>query len=277
MKHFRVIIATILSLLAMLIASTTLADGNMYFDENTKAFLFNEPQYGIVICTQMNVRAEASTRAKAYGKIRNGMPVKILGITDRSDFYVLDLNSCGITNQGPATYGYAKAELIKTDPRFIYLQKLTNLYATPWNTDISTPELTANTSGWLAQPPAKLKNGEQNGRAFLIIGQQNNWYAVQAAEKTPGTAFIRARDIPTDDFSYANTYVITWEAHLFSIDNMEQIKTIDRFTLGELQSINGEYALMTFNKGTASEITGYIDRLYIAPLLNGLQYGEGVG
>ena len=277
MKLTKIVLAFILVLSTVLSVSISSADGDMYFDETTKAFMFNEPHYGIVICTQMNVRADASTRSKSYGKIKNSMPVKILGITDRAEFYVLDLQSCGITNQDPGSYGYVKANLVKIDPWFVYLQKLTYLYATPWNADIGMPEITADMSTWIVQPPTKLKNGEQDGRSFLIIGQQNNWYAVQSAESAPGTAFIRSKDIPTDDLNYMNTYVITWEAPLLSKESKAQIKTIDRFTLGELKSIEGDYALMTFFQGTENEITGYIDRLYIAPLLNGLQLEEGVG
>lgn len=277
MKHIKSAVSIILLVLSFIIITTAAADGEMYFDENAKAFMFNEPHYGIVICTQMNVRSDASTRSKSYGKIKNGMPVKILGITDRAEFYVLDLQSCGIINQNPGSYGYVKANLVKIDPWFVYLQKLTYLYATPWSIDIEMPEMTADTTTWNIQPPTKLKNGEQDGRSFLIIGQQNNWYAVQSAESAPGTAFIRARDIPTNDLDYMNTYVTTWEAPLLNTTNKAQIKTIERFTLGELKGFDGDYALMTFYQGTENEITGYIDKLYIAPLLNGLQTEEGVG
>ena len=137
---------TVLALLSLSVAS---ADPAAYWDDATQSYLYYAPHYGIVICRQMNVRDRAATNGQTYGSIKNGQPVKILGISQNGSFYVLDLASCGFQNTGAATVGYAKSSLIKIDPEFLATTKLTNLYATPWSTS--------------------LKNGEQTGRFFLIV------------------------------------------------------------------------------------------------------------
>ena len=235
---------------------------DLYWNEGMQAYEFGTPRYGIVICTKMNVRVKANASSKAYGQIKNGQPVKILGVTQKADFYVLDLASCGIKSDD--LYGYAKAGLIKMSPEFIYVSQLTNLYSTPWETDRNTV--------WYQKQ--KHKNGEQNGRYFLVIEQKDDWYAVQAAESAPGTAFIRMRDVDANSPEFYNeTYVTTWEAPLLDESTWAQTRTVKRFTQGEFVAEYGEYILMSFNTGTANEYRGYINKLYLAPILGLETYG----
>lgn len=234
-----------------------------YWNEQMQAYEFDEPRFGIVICTKMNVRVKANTSSKAYGQIKNGQPVRILGVTQKGDFYVLDLDSCGIRSDD--IYGYAKTGLIKMDPEFIYVNKLTNLYSTPWETDRNTV--------WYQKQ--KHKNGEQNGRYFLVIEQKDDWYAVQAAESSPGTAFIRMRDVDANSPEYYSNemYVTTWDAPLLDEYTWSQKQVVKRFTQCEFLSEHGDYLLVSFNPGTANEYRGYIKKLYLAPILGLETYG----
>ncbi len=181
MKLRIVSLLLVLVLLSGLMMSFASADnytgtaGTMVWDAAAQAYLYGEDHYGIVICTRLTVRDRASTGGASLAKLKNGQPVKILGVTADSSFYLLDPESCGISDTTRYPYGYVKTELVKIDPYFIATTRLTNLYATPWST--------------------ALKNGEQNNRFFLVIDQYNDWYAVQNAESTPGTAFIRTRDV----------------------------------------------------------------------------------
>ena len=234
-------------LLLLLPLSLAGADGASYWDAAANAYLYDEPHYGIVICRQMNVRDRASTSGKAYGSIKNGQPVTILGVTEKGDFYVLDLASCGFAGYSTGDYGYAKSSLIKMDPEFIATTKLTNLYATPWSTE--------------------KKNGEQTNRFFLIIDQHNEWFAVQAMEGSPGSAFIRSRDIGQYTPQYQSMYVVTWDTALYD-DNMNHIQNVKRFTTGSMLDASGDYSLVVFNEGTASELQAWILSQYLAPIFN---------
>ena len=234
-------------LLMLLPLSLAGADGASYWDAESRSFMYQEPRYGIVICRQMNVRNTASTGGTSYGSIKNGQPVKILGVSENNDFYVLDLESCGFAGQYPGAYGYAKASLIKMDPSFIATSKLINLYATPWSTE--------------------KKNGEQTNRFFLIIDQYNDWFAVQAMESSPGTAFIRARDVSPFSNSYS-MYVVTWDAPLLDESTWAQFSSVKRYTTCSLFNVSGDYSLIVFNEGTASEMRGWINSQYIAPIYN---------
>ena len=85
---FRRILSLLAALLFLLPLSVAGADGEAsYWDETIQAMRYDQPHYGVVICNQMNVRNRASTSGSAYGKIRNGQPVKILGITSDGKFY----------------------------------------------------------------------------------------------------------------------------------------------------------------------------------------------
>ena len=167
----------VLSMLAALLflllpLSVAGADGEAsYWDATYQAMRYDEPHYGIVLCRQMNVRNKASTSGSTYGQIKNGQPVKILGISSDGNFYVLDLQSCGFANAAPGSFGYAKSSLIRMDPTFFYAGSMTDLYATPWGDG--------------------KKNGEQGQRYFLIISSYGSWYAVQTMDSTPGTSFVR--------------------------------------------------------------------------------------
>ena len=258
---FAALLALVLLIMAGLI-TPAMADGgyDYYWNEEMQAYEFNTPRYGIVICTKMNVRNRASTSGKAYGQIKNGQPVKILGVTQKADFYVLDLESCGFRNVEPGTYGYAKTGLIKMDPKFISVTKLTNLYSTPWETEYNTI--------WYQRH--KLKNGEQNGRFFLVIEEREGWYAVQAAETAPGTAFIRERDVDvecTNDY-YLARYVTVWETTLLDTTTWADKQKIDRFKECRVLADYGDYYLVSFNMDTEQESRGYISKLYLAPIIN---------
>lgn len=220
-------------------------DSSSYWDSSANAYLYNTPHYGIVLCTKMSVRNKPSTSGTAYGTIRNGQPVKILGVSQDGNFYLLDIASCSITTT-KATRGFAKASLIKKDPEFIQASRLLNLYATPWGDG--------------------LKNGEQNNRFFLIISQNYNWYAVQSTESTPGSAFIRTGDVsPT----YNHTkYVITWDAELRDEDTMAALRTVRRFTVGRLLKTSQKRSLLVFNEGTDSEYRGWVLTQFTAPVIN---------
>ena len=242
----------ILSLIAALLLlslpfSCALADGAASWDPATQSYLYTGGRYGIVLCTRMNVRDQPSTRGNSYGSIKNGQPVTILGVTEKGDFYVLDLASCGFAGYSTGDYGYAKSSLIKMDPEFIATTKLTNLYATPWSTE--------------------KKNGEQTNRFFLIIDQHNEWFAVQAMEGSPGSAFIRSRDIGQYTPQYQSMYVVTWDTALYD-DNMNHIQNVKRFTTGSMLDASGDYSLVVFNEGTASELQAWILSQYLAPIFN---------
>ena len=77
---------------------------------------------GIVICTNITVRATPSTSAKKYGQLHNGDVIYILG--EDGDFYAIDLISAGIENQD-TNIGYVLKALIKESPTWIVLTKYT--------------------------------------------------------------------------------------------------------------------------------------------------------
>ncbi len=255
-------------LLTVLAVSAAMADGELAWDSETNSYYFTTPRYGIVICTKLTVRCEASTRAKSYGLLKNGEPVKILGTTEKSDFYILDLPSCGFNNiAADATVGYVKTGMIKIDPEYIYSGKLLNLYATPWSLYPSYQYI--NTP--------KLKNGEQDGRYFIVIEQSDHWYAVQATDEKAGSAFIRIKDVPINNvpvqdingFYYTPArYVVTWDAPLLQESTWAQLDVVKKYTSGELLADNGDYMLLVFEKGTEKETRGYINKLYLAPIIN---------
>ena len=252
------------------VATHGIADGEMAWDEELRAYMFATPHYGIVICTQMNVRIQPDTRAKSLGKIKNGQPVKVLGITEKSDFYILDVQSCGINNAEEAQYGYVKSSLLKLDPAYIYSAKTLNLYSTPWSVN--------REEQWYNAP--KLKNGEQDNRYLLVIEQSDNWYAVQSSEDKPGTAFVRIKDVPINNMpvidpntngAYYYTpikYVVTWEAPLLDAATKVQTNVVKKYTAGEMLYEDAEYIMLVFNKGMPNEYRGLVSKLYLAPIIN---------
>lgn len=243
----------VLSLLAALLflllpLSVAGADGEAsYWDPAYQAMCYEEPHYGIVLCRQMNVRNKASTSGSAYGQIKNGQPVKILGITSDSKFYVLDLQSCGFSNAAPGSFGYAKSSLIKMDPTFFYASSTTDLYATPWGDG--------------------KKNGEQGKRYFLIVSAYGSWYAVQTMESTPGTSFVRAGSIYP---SYQSKYVVIWDTPLYEDENTSTpFRTVKRYSLtGQLLNIIGDRTLLSFNESGADQFLAWIPSQCIAPVIN---------
>jgi len=220
-------------------------NNSTYWDNEADFYRFAEPHYGIVICSKMNVRDQPSTRGSVYGSIRNGQPVKVLGISEGGDFYALDLESCGI-HTARFGYGYAKMSLIVLDPQFIQASKLLNLYATPWGEG--------------------MKNGEQSGRYFLVVSQYNNWYAVQTTESSPGTSFIRARDITTESLLYK--FVVTWDTIGYEPNTMQPAQTVKRFSFGTLLDRGEDYTMLQFNTDTPDEFRALIPNQYVAPIIN---------
>lgn len=263
MKNNKVL-AMVIAFLMVIIALTATATadvGEYYWDQETQAYTFTTPAYGIVICTKMNVRNMASTKGKSYGQIKNGQPVKVIGVTQNADFYVLDLESCGFKNVEPGSFGYAKTGLIKLNPQFIYVSKMTNLYSTPWNNEYN--------KAWYQRQ--KLKNGEQINRYFIVIDTYEDWYAVQTSESSPGTAFIKIKDVTRNNQYYGyytSRYVTTWEAPLLDENTWAQKNVVKRFTEGEYIGDYGDYVLMSFNTGLANEYRGFINKQYIAPVIN---------
>ena len=257
MKNRILSILFAVSLLVMLLPlSFACADGGYggsggysttYYDANYNAYMYSDPHIGIVICQRMNVRNRASTSGSTYCQIKNGQPVKVLGITSDNNFYVLDLDSCGATSN-PGGFGYAKASLIKIDPEFFATTRMTNLYATPWTTDI--------------------KNGEQSGRFFLVLAQYSNWYAVQTMETSPGTSFVRMSDVGQYTQAYHTMYVVTWDTAAYDASTWAQLPNVKRFTPGSLQNISGDYTLLLFNEGTANQYSAWVPSQYVAPILN---------
>ena len=233
--------AVLLLLLPLAVAG---ADSSTYWDSASQSYYFNEPHYGIVICRQMNVRNRAATSGTSYGQIKNGQPVRILGISQDSKFYVLDLQSCGF-NAAAGSFGFAKSSLIKIDPEFYYAPSTIDLYATPWGDG--------------------MKNGEQSKRFFLIISRNNGWCAVQTLESSPGTSFIRIGSTPQ---YYQGKYVVTWDAPLYDEYSGAQIQTAKRFTSGRMVNMSGDRALLVFNEGAANEFRAWIPMLYIAPVID---------
>ncbi len=227
---------------------STISRGSMSWDETAQAYLYGEDHYGIVLCTRITVRDRASTSGASLAKLTNGQPVKILGITQNNTFYLLDPETCGITDTARYPYGYVKADLIKMDPTFLAATKTLNLYATPWS--------------------SRLKNGEQGDRFFLVIDQYEGWYAVQNKESNPGTSFIRTRDVTRYNTTLENLQVVVWDAPLYDALSWAQINTVKRFTVGRVDDSNGAYTLMVFNAGTSSEYSGWIPSHYVAPLVN---------
>ena len=242
MKTRFLALATIVVMLILLLPAAV-ADGYTTWDPASQAYMYNDVHYGIVICTKMNVRNKPSTSGTTYGSIRNGQPVKVLGITQDGNFYLVDLDSCGIPSD--QYYGYAKASLIKIDPEYLVASRLLNLYATPWGDG--------------------LKNGEQTNRVFLVISEANGWYAVQATENTPGTAFIRMKDAPEN---YTGRYVVTWDTDLYDDSTMTKYSTVKRFTVGSLIGISGDFSRMVFNEGTNNEFYAWVNSQFVAPVIN---------
>ena len=242
MKKRLLAMATIVVMLFLLLPAAV-ADGYTTWDPASQAYMYNDVHYGIVICTKMNVRNKPSTSGTTYGSIRNGQPVKVLGITQDGNFYLVDLDSCGIPSD--QYYGYAKASLIKIDPEYLVASRLLNLYATPWGDG--------------------LKNGEQTNRVFLVISEANGWYAVQATENTPGTAFIRMKDAPEN---YTGRYVVTWDTDLYDDSPMTKYSTVKRFTVGSLIGISGDFSRMVFNEGTNNEFYAWVNSQFVAPVIN---------
>ena len=114
--------AVLLSLLSLSAALADIGSANVatYWDSVSQANLFYEPHYGIVTCRNMTIRDRAATSGTSYGSIKNGQPVKILGISGDGNFYMIDLASCGFQNTGAATYVNGEGKSKDEDGNPIY-------------------------------------------------------------------------------------------------------------------------------------------------------------
>ena len=245
----RLLVFLAVAALLVLAAFSAMADGPNYWDSTTNTYQYYAPSYGIVICRQMTVRDRPSTNGASYGMIKNGQPVKILGKSQDGNFYMVDLASCGFQNAGDATVGYVKSSLIKIDPQFLASTKLTDIYATPWST--------------------QLKIGEHVDRFWLVIDQNYNWYAVQAMESSVGAGFILSSDVGNYS-GYQQKYLITWDnVPLLDEASWSQIQTLKRFSVGTFVQMGGnDYTLLVFNQGQPNEFRGWVSDQYIAPIIN---------
>ena len=242
-----------LVLLSALCVPPSFAEGyaTAYWDPAMGLYLYNGNHVGIVLGTKLTVREKPATNAASLGSVKNGRPMKILGITRLNDpanaFYLVDLPSTGVKNADPGSVGYVKASLVRLDPYYVAVTKLTNLYATPWSTE--------------------LKNGEQNDRFFLVIDEGPNWYAVQTTDGSAGTSFIRAGDVK--GYSTGGLqYVVTWETPLYDEYSWAQTRTVKRYTVGRVLSSGGDYVLLVFNEGKSGEYRGWIPYENASPLVN---------
>ena len=245
----RLLVFLAAAVLLALFSLPAVADGPAYWDDTSKTYQYYAPSYGIVICRQMSVRDRPATNGTTYGQLKNGQPVKIIGKSQDGEFYMVDLASCGFQNTGAATYGFAKSSLIKIDPQFLASTKLTNIYATPWST--------------------QLKIGEHVDRFWLVLDQQYNWYAVQAMESSVGAGFILSSDI--GNFSnYQQKYLVTWDnIPLLDEYSMVQTQTLRRFSVGTFVQMGGnDCTLLVFNQGQPNEFRGWVSDQYIAPIIN---------
>ena len=105
----------------------------------------------------------------------------------------------------------------------------------------------------------------QNNRAFLVISAVPGWYAVQATDSTPGSAFIRAKDIALDN---SGRYVVTWDTDLYDDNTMAKSGVVKRFTVGSLIGISGEFSRMVFNEGKDNEFRAWVKSQFVAPVIN---------
>ena len=245
--------ALALVMLSVLFVSQAFADGYAlyYWDPAMGLYMYNGTHTGIVLCTQLTVREKPSTSAASLGTVKNGHPMLILGISQignpNNAFYLVDLPSCGAKNADPGSVGYVKASLVKMDPYFVATTKSTNLYATPWSTDY--------------------KNGEQNNRFFLVIEEYPNWYAVQTANDSAGTSFIRTSDVGWYS-SGVEKRVITWETPVYDETTWAQIQTVKRLTVASFVTVSGDYTLLVFNEGKSNQFRGWVPTYCVAPLVN---------
>ncbi len=248
--RFLSLVLTLVLLSALLVPPAFADYATTYWDPAMGLYLYNGNHVGIVLGTKLTVREKPATNAPSLGSVKNGKPVKILGITKLNDpnnaFYLVDLPSTGIKNADPHSVGYIKVSLMKMDPYYIAVKKLTNLYATPWSTE--------------------LKNGEQNDRFFLVIDEGPNWYAVQTTSDSAGTSFIRAGDVANYSKGVLQ-YVVTWETPLYDEYTWAQTRTVKRFTVGRLISSGGDYVLLAFSDKNG-EYRGWIPYENASPLVN---------
>ena len=174
---------------------------------------------GTVICTQLTVRSSPSTNASEYGKLKNGQTCTILGHVD--DWYALDLASCSFKKYSNGV-GYVKDSLVVEDPHWIATTKYTYLYTDPWYTNKT--------------------NGEQKGRVFLVISENQWYYCVQTRETTAGSSFILKSDV--EQYSSYNEYnfvVINDSIPVYDDSLSQQIATLKKFDIVQFIISNGEF------------------------------------
>ncbi len=234
MKRILVVLVT----LAML-ATTCFT---VAFADDYDMYLYGYNRTGVCICTQCTLRATPSTNGTSVGRLRNGETCYIVGQYG-NDWFMVGL--------GDGSYGFVKAGLVKADPMWIVLTKYTYLYATPWDT--------GDFGG--------LRNGEQSGRAMLVLGQRGSYYAVQCREGTAGTSFVHTWDVGSYS-NGANLYVCAEQVDLLDSPSGTKVTTADRFTIVTVDSMSGDYYHVVVNAGTAEETSGWVLSRFIHPVIN---------
>ena len=210
-------------------------------------YYYNYAHPGTVICTQLTVRTDPSTTASEYGKLKNGQSCSILG--QYGEWYIIDLASCNYKDH-PTGYGFAKEALIKQDPYWIVLTQYTYMYTTPWQ-------------------KANKRNGEQSGRVCLVIEEEYPFYAIQCREYTAGTSFVFQWDVGQYSKAGQNLYVCVEDSiPIYDSPWGQQIKTVDKFTIVDVDSVSGIYSHIVVNAGTAKEFSGWIQSQYIQKIIN---------
>ncbi|MBR6034018.1 MAG: hypothetical protein IKP28_04715 [Clostridia bacterium] len=177
-------------------------------------------RYGVCLCTQCTIRATPSTNGQSLGRLRNGQCVTIVG--QYGTWYMVDLGKLGISAE--QEYGFVKSGLIHPDPYWVMTTSYTYLYTTPWS----------------SYTPEKERNGEQSNRALLVLGENGYYYAVQCAQSSPGTSFVRIGDI--GDYSHGQMlWLIAERTELRDMPGGATTTTIDRFTVVEMIDAVDEY------------------------------------
>ena len=239
------LIAVVVAVVCMFFLATSdaaHADGENVYEP----YFYPYYRSGTVVCSQLTLRSTPSTSGKEYGKLKNGQTCVILGEYD--EWFIIDLSSVGISGD----YGFAKSALIKEDPAWIVLTQYTYMYTDPWEYD-----------------DAK-RNGEQSGRVCLVISESRAFYCVQCKENSPGSSFIRKRDVGQYSQYGQNLHVVA-EADVPVYEAPFGGGTKDvlgRFTIVNVDAYSDIYCHVTVNTGEANQYDGWVESRYLQRIIN---------
>ena len=210
--------------------------------------MFQYAHYGTVASTRLTVRREPDSNSSGYGKITNGQSCKIVG--RYGGWLILDLSSLGLPD-APEGIGFVKSNLIRENPYWIATTQYTLMYATPWQ-------------------KTNLENGEQSDRVFLVLEEEYPFYAVQCTEHAAGTSFIYQSDVGRYSRDGENLYVCAEDkVPLLDSPYGNQISTIDRFTIVNVDSNYGDYTRVTVNfRDYNAAYSGWVKTQYIQKIAN---------